>query len=143
MSPGRILVVEDDGIIAWSLQKWLQRQGYEVVGVVASGEEAITQTVSLKPDVVLMDINLSGAMDGLEAVRQIRAEVDVAVVYVTGQVDGETRQRAEETQPCGYVVKPAQERELSRVLAEVFKCHRGKLRQKCGRIGGAVTAEKG
>ena len=143
MSPGRILVVEDDGIIAWSLQKWLQRQGYEVVGVVASGEEAITQTVSLKPDVVLMDINLSGAMDGIEAVRQIRAAVDVAVVYVTGQVDRVTQQRAEETRPCGYVVKPAQERELARVLAEVLRCHGGKLRQKCGRIGGAVTEEKG
>jgi CheY-like chemotaxis protein len=82
---GRILVVEDDEIIQLDLRRHLKQLEYVVVGAASSGEEAITKAAELKPDLVLMDIRLRGAMDGIEAARQIRLAREVSVIYLTAQ----------------------------------------------------------
>lgn len=79
----RVLIVEDEAIVASDLKMMLRRLGYAPVGVVASAEEAIEQARMLKPDVVLMDVQLAGSMNGVDAASAIRAEQNVAMVYVT------------------------------------------------------------
>jgi len=81
----RILVVEDDQIIQLDLRRHLNQLEYAVVGAASSGEEAIVKASELQPDLVLMDIRLRGAMDGIEAARRIRSEREVPVIYLTAQ----------------------------------------------------------
>jgi two-component system cell cycle sensor histidine kinase/response regulator CckA len=113
MGMAQILIVEDDSIIAMELQERLQGLGYNVCGVSASGQDAIHQANRLRPDLVLMDIRLRGAMDGVEAAAKIRAQQDIPVIYLTAYADQSTLQRAKVTQPYGYVLKPFGERELN------------------------------
>ena len=112
MSSKRILIVEDEGIVAANLEDLLKRLGYTVAGKAATGRQAIEETARLRPDLVLMDIILKGQMDGVEAAREITKNYDVPVVYLTAHADDLTRQRAQLTGPFGYVVKPFDEREL-------------------------------
>jgi len=112
MSNSRILIVEDEGIIAKDIQNTLNRSGYSVVGIASSGEEAIKKAMEIHPDLVLMDIVLKGAMDGVEAAEHIRDHFDIPVVYLTAYSDDTTLQRAKITEPFGYILKPFQEKEL-------------------------------
>ncbi len=112
MSNSRILIVEDEGIIAKDIQNTLNRSGYSVVGIASSGEEAIKKAMEIHPDIVLMDIVLEGAMDGVEAAEYIRDYFDIPVVYLTAYSDDTTLQRAKITEPFGYILKPFQEKEL-------------------------------
>jgi PAS domain S-box-containing protein len=114
----RILVVEDQRLIAADIEATLVRIGYEVVGSVASGEEAVTEALRLRPDLILMDIRLRGAMDGIEAAARIRELLDIPVVFLTAYADEPTVLRAKGTAPFGYVLKPFNEREL-RATVEV------------------------
>jgi PAS domain S-box-containing protein len=118
MQPPRILVVEDEGIVARDLQNKLQRLGYEVPAVVSSGEEAILKAQEHRPDLVLMDIVLKGQMDGIEAAAVIWERCRVPAVFLTAYGDDATLQRAKVTRPYGYVLKPFSEREL-RINIEV------------------------
>lgn len=102
----RILVVEDEGIVALDLCNVLRKLGYAVTGTAASGEEAIQQALETCPDVVLMDIWLQGAIDGIEAAQRIFAEADIPVIFVTAHGDAETLARASAASPFGYVTKP-------------------------------------
>src|SRR4051794_35614499 len=79
----RILVVEDELIVQFDLQRRLERLGYEVAGVASRGEEAVARAVELKPDLVIMDVHLAGSMNGIEAARRIRAELTTPILYVT------------------------------------------------------------
>jgi CheY-like chemotaxis protein len=79
----RILIVEDESIVQLDLQRRLERLGHSVVGTASRGEEAVSKAVELKPDLVIMDVRLDGAMDGIEAARRIRGEQGTPVVYVT------------------------------------------------------------
>jgi CheY-like chemotaxis protein len=82
--PGtKILIVEDEILIAEDLRLILQRMGHEVVGIASSGAEAIRKANKLHPDLVLMDVRLQGAMDGIETARQIRSTADIPIIYVT------------------------------------------------------------
>jgi CheY-like chemotaxis protein len=81
----RILVVEDDEIIQLDLRRHLKQLEYVVVGAASSGEEAVKKAAQLQPDLVLMDVRLRGAMDGIEAAHQIRSEREVPVIYLTAQ----------------------------------------------------------
>jgi len=108
----RILIVEDQRLIAVDIEKTLQRMGYEVVAKAGRGDEAIAKASEILPDLVLMDIRLEGDMDGIQAAEAIRARTDVPVVYLTAFADDETILRAKTTSPFGYVVKPFDEREL-------------------------------
>ena len=108
----RLLVVEDEAIVALDICAGLRALGYEVVGVAATGEEALALAAAERPDLVLMDIRLRGRMDGVEAARRIRESSDVPVVYLTAYADEATLQRAKAAEPFGYVLKPFEEREL-------------------------------
>jgi diguanylate cyclase (GGDEF)-like protein/PAS domain S-box-containing protein len=112
MRQARILVVEDESIVAADIQDRLESLGYEVPATVASGEKAVEQAGALRPDLVLMDIQLKGRMDGVEAADQIRQRFGIPVIYLTANADHPTVQRAKVTEPFGYVIKPFEEREL-------------------------------
>lgn len=112
MNRARILVVEDEGIIAQDIQTTLEKLGYEVPAVAVVGEEAIEKAADLKPDLVLMDIVLWGGMDGVEAATHIRERLHIPVIFLTAHSDTATLQRAKITGPYGYIVKPLVEREL-------------------------------
>ncbi len=116
MERQQILVVEDDAIIAVRLHDILVSLGYEVPDPVASGEEAVVLASAEHPDLILMDINLYGEMNGVEAAAQIHAVMDVPVIYITAYSDDDLLQRAKITDPYGYLVKPVQERELQATI---------------------------
>ena len=94
----------------------LEAMGYSVPAEVSSGEEAVEAASQLHLDVVLMDIGLSGEMDGIDAAAQIRGQFDVPVVYVTAYVDEATLARAKRTEPSGYLLKPFNDAELQAVV---------------------------
>lgn len=123
-SVARILVVEDDAIIAWTIERTLLDSGYEVVGVVTSGEEALEQVSALHPDLVLMDIGLSGELDGIETTVQLRRQFDVPVIYLTAYSDPITLERATLSQPAGYIGKPFDPQNLRATLELALYKHR-------------------
>ncbi len=120
----RIAVVDDEMIVAKDLESILRRLGYEVSGTAPSGQEAIALASALKPDLVLMDIRLRGELDGIEAARQIQHQLDVPIVYVTAYADEATLERARETHPYGYLVKPVQENALRSTVSTALNRHR-------------------
>ena len=112
MAKAQILIVEDDAVIAMELEERLKGLGYAVCGVTAYGKEAVSEAARLQPDLVLMDIRLRGAMDGIEAAAQIGARFDIPILYLTAYTDEQTLERAKLTEPFGYVLKPFEERRL-------------------------------
>ncbi|MCF7929547.1 MAG: response regulator [Spirochaetales bacterium] len=108
----RILIVEDEHIVALDIQHHLERSGFEVTGLSASGEKAIESVAQDTPDLVLMDIRLQGEMDGIEAADTIRQEYNIPVIMLTAYTDEETIERAKNIHPFGYLIKPFEEREL-------------------------------
>jgi len=119
----RILVVEDEAIIASDIQQQLVKLGYEPVGHAVSGEAALELARELTPDLVLMDIQLAGDMDGIAAAKAIRELSSVPVVFLTAFGEDHTFERARHTDPFGYVVKPFSERELRATLAIALYKH--------------------
>lgn len=116
MATSRLLVVEDEGIVALDIQARLIHLGYQVTGIADSGEDAIEMAEEARPDLVLMDIRLRGAMDGIETAQQIRSRFGIPVVYLTAYADELTLQRAKHSEPLGYLIKPFEERELRSTL---------------------------
>ncbi|MBF0336361.1 MAG: response regulator [Nitrospirae bacterium] len=114
----RIMVVEDEWIIATSLKEMLEGLDYNVCSVVFSGEDAVKKAEDERPDIILMDILLRGDMDGIEAAENISAFLNIPIVYLTSYTDDKTLQRAKETDPFGYIIKPFEKREL-RIIIEM------------------------
>jgi PAS domain S-box-containing protein len=112
MKQASILVVEDERIVAFDLKQQLEALGYRVAAVVPSGELAVEKAAELKPDLVLMDIHLEGAMDGVEAAEQIHACLRIPVIFLTAYAEDETLSRAQVSLPFGYLVKPCEVREV-------------------------------
>jgi PAS domain S-box-containing protein len=112
MAQARILIVEDERIVALDLRQRLTSVGYNVVGIAATGEEAIRLTGETSPDLVLMDITLQGEMDGVQAAAAILGESEIPVLYLTAHADSSTLERVKTTGPFGYVLKPFDERDL-------------------------------
>ena len=110
--PINLMLVEDERIVAFDLKRQLQGFGYRVGAVVASGEQAIHQAATEKPDLVLMDIHLEGRMDGIEAAAEIRLRQRIPVVFLTAYAEDDTLRRALDSRPFGYLVKPCESREL-------------------------------
>lgn len=108
----KLLIVEDEAFIALEIKTRLQQMGYEVCGVVSQAEDAILQAEALRPDLVLMDIRLKGAMTGIEAAAVIRKKFRIPIVYLTSHADVETLEHAKRTDPYGYLLKPFQEKDL-------------------------------
>jgi PAS domain S-box-containing protein len=125
-TPGRarFLIVEDEQIVALELEDRVARMGHSVVGIVASGEEAIEEARRLHPDLILMDIKLQGALDGIDAAKAIREVASIPVVYLTAFADDTTLRRAKLTEPYGYILKPFHERELHVVIEVSLYRHR-------------------
>jgi len=120
MSPIKILIVEDEGVLTIALRRELQKLGYTVCGVAFSGEEAISMAEQERPDIVLMDIGLSGEMDGIEAAQAIRSRFGIASIYMTGYANPKLRKRAEATKPLGYLMKPVDGRKIQKVIQAVI-----------------------
>jgi len=118
-----ILIVEDERIVARDLQVMLQQLGYSVPAIVATGADAIAKVAALRPDLVLMDIRLQGAIDGIEAATAILTQLDVPVIYLTAFTDEATRQRARQTAPYGYLVKPFDERTVQTTIEMALERH--------------------
>jgi PAS domain S-box-containing protein len=108
----RILVVEDEAVVALDVQGRLRRLGYEVVGTASSYASALSQAAEARPDLVLMDIALRDGPDGIAAAERLRAELGVPVVFLTAFADAETLDRAKRVSPHGYIVKPFDGRDL-------------------------------
>ncbi len=101
-----LLVVEDEMLLAMDLRMCVEGMGYDVAAIAFSGHDAILQASALKPDVVLMDIKLKGQMDGITAAEQIHKETGALIIFVTGNTDEHTMDRAMKTNPAGYIQKP-------------------------------------
>ena len=108
----KILIVEDESIVALELESRLSDLGYSVCGIVSSGADAINLTIAQKPNLILMDINIKGPIDGVETAEKIKEIIDTPVIFITAFADSNTLQRAKITEPYGYIVKPFEEREL-------------------------------
>jgi len=124
MAPARILIVEDEAIVAVDIQKTLQKLDYEVLAIAFSGEEALRKTEELHPDVVLMDIVLRGQMDGIEAAQQIHERFGIPSIFMTGYSE-EIIKQLNAGNPFLSVIKPVDEKELHTTILKALKAHRG------------------
>ncbi len=130
MKKTQILIVEDEGIIAKDLQSMLRRLGYEVPVTVGTGEKAIQTAAANQPDLILMDINLRGGIDGVQAAATISAQHDVPIVYLTANSDEATMQRAKVTDPFGFMIKPFEERALHAGIEMALYKHKAEKRTR-------------
>jgi PAS domain S-box-containing protein len=112
----RILVVEDERLVALALEKCLTQLGHEVVALETVGWNAVKQAEALQPDLVLMDIRLKGEMDGIEAAIRIHNTMNIPILYLTAYSDDSTLERAREAHPYGYILKPFEERALKSAI---------------------------
>ena len=122
-APTGILIVEDNNLVAMELRNRLQSMGYAVLAVTAYGESAIEEVDRVRPDLVLMDIQLRSEMDGVQAAETIRNRYAIPVIYVTANADEPTLQRAIQTEPYGFIIKPFQERELHTTIQMALYKH--------------------
>ena len=120
----RILVVEDEGIVAMTLEDSLFNLGYEVAGTADDSRSAIELAEKEKPDLILMDIRLRGDIDGIETVERINEKMDVPVIFLTAHSDEETLSRMLKTRPYGFLVKPFREKELYANIEAAIARHR-------------------
>jgi PAS domain S-box-containing protein len=112
MVKNKILIVEDDEIISSIISQMLERRGFNIVGRVTSGEDAIMKSAALEPDLVLMDITLNGLLDGITAARFIFQLFFFPIVFLTAMCDDTQLDRAKSAQPLGFIIKPFTERNL-------------------------------
>lgn len=120
----KVLIVEDEGIIAMELVNHVRRMGYDVVGSVDTGDAALEKAEDVRPDIVLMDIRIQGDKDGIETAEAIRSRFNIPVIYLTAHADQRTIQRAKVTGPLGYLVKPLREHELQAAIAVALYNHK-------------------
>jgi PAS domain S-box-containing protein/putative nucleotidyltransferase with HDIG domain len=116
MNKTKILVVEDESIVARDIRNMLLGLGYEVTGIVSGAKVAIQKAQEARPDLVLMDVMLQGEVTGVEAAEHIYTRFSIPVVYLTAYADPSTVQRAKKTEPFGYIIKPFEERELQTTI---------------------------
>jgi putative nucleotidyltransferase with HDIG domain len=131
MTPLRVLLVEDEALIAKDIENKLKRMGHDLAGYAITGNAAVDVAQQNQPDLVLMDIRLRGAMDGITAAGLIREKLDIPIIFVTAYAENETLQRAKTTEPYGYIVKPVDSRELSIAIElAIYKHAAEKERQR-------------
>ena len=118
--PLRILVVEDEPIVAMCLEMGLKQAGYQICQMVTSGEDAIRSAAQDAPDLILMDIRLAGDLDGIEAAQEIRATANIPLIFMTGYSEPTSAARAEQLQPLAYFIKPVSIRALQIVVNSAF-----------------------
>jgi PAS domain S-box-containing protein len=123
MSPVKILVVEDESIVAMDIKHRLENMNYHVPAIISSGEEAVEKAAETLPDLILMDIVLRGDMDGIQAAQIIKDNYNIPVVYLTAYSDEKTLKRAKITGPFGYIIKPFEDRELHSAIEVALYKH--------------------
>ena len=116
----KILITEDERIIAEDLRLTLCDLGFDVIGISASGEDAIGKIEEYKPDLVLMDIMLEGELTGIETAAHILDCFKIPVIYITAYADNKTLTCARKTLPAGFLFKPFEEGELTNIIAHTF-----------------------
>jgi two-component system, response regulator PdtaR len=126
----KILIVEDEVITAMSLQHLLEHWGCGKCEKVSSGKEAIEKAMSEKPDIVLIDINLRGETNGIEAAKQLQARFCVPIIFITGYSDEETIKEAKKIKPVGYFVKPLDFNKLRSTIESVTHKQKKNLKQE-------------
>ena len=122
--PARILVVEDESIVAFNLQQRLTNLGYDVPAIAVSGQESFDLVESTRPDLVLMDIHIQGDMDGIDVAARLQETHSIPVIYLTAYSEDSTLERARKTRPYGYLLKPFSERELHATIQMAFERHK-------------------
>ena len=140
MSKIKILVVEDESIVAKDIQKSLEKLGYEVPATASSAQSAYEKLQQITPDLVFLDIRLKGEEDGIHIAEHIRHNYSIPVIFLTSYVDQETLDRAKVTEPYGYIVKPFNESDLkTTVEMALFKFSRDKeVRESQKRLANAL-----
>ena len=117
----QILVVEDERLIARDIAMQLFNLGYEPLGPAHTGEQAIEMAGELRPDLVLMDVHLGSAMDGIESAQTIRTQFDVPTIFLSAFSGDANRARAQLAKPVGYLAKPFEDYELREIMEAAFK----------------------
>src|SRR5437867_1845936 len=138
----RVMVVEDERIVAFNLQQRLSSLGYEVPAIAASCEEALRKAEQTRPDLILMDIRIQGDIDGVETASRLNSVYPAPIVYLTAYSEDATLERALATRPYGYLLKPFSERELHATIQMALERHRfeGALRRSEERLHLALEA---
>ncbi|NAS11961.1 LytR/AlgR family response regulator transcription factor [Poritiphilus flavus] len=131
----KILIVEDEMLIGAKISLQLSNLGYEVTGIVARGKEAIQHIAHERPDMVLLDINLKGDVDGIETAHVIKKEYDIPIIFLTANSDEEHFERAKATQPEAFISKPFKKLDLERAVALISN----KLRASNDTLGNRET----
>lgn len=119
----KILIVEDEMILASDVKYQLEELGYNVVGIVNNGKDAIKLTLETDPDVILMDIVIKGDIDGIETAQQINKLYNIPIIYTTAYFDEEILERAKKTEPYGYIIKPYQEGQIHTAILMAIHRH--------------------
>lgn len=112
----KILIVEDEMIIAAKISLHLEQLGYEVAGIIPRGEEAVVHCRESRPDILLLDINLKGLIDGVETAQVLQKEMDIPIIYLTANADEATFNRAKNTHPYAFISKPYKKLDLQRAI---------------------------
>jgi DNA-binding NarL/FixJ family response regulator len=120
----RVLIVEDEWLVATQLQAYLRAGGFEVVGVAADAVDGLALAASERPELMVMDIRLAGPTDGIELAKEIRTRLDIPSLFVSGNLDAGTMARAASARPAGYVHKPFSQTELIRATTAAFAAMR-------------------
>jgi len=136
MERAHILIVEDELIVAREIESDLRGFGYEIAGIARSADTAFTAIASRHPDLILMDIKLEGQIDGIQTAEQVMLRYDIPVIFITAFSDDTTLQRAKETTPYGYLLKPFEAKELHTTIEMALYKHgmERKLRQNEQRL---------
>ena len=124
MTLPKILVVEDEAITSLELTRMLKRWGFEVVGDVVSGQEALDMARDLKPDLIIMDIHLKGDMSGVDAAKEISKIYDVPIIFLTAHGNQAIISKAKEVKPVHYIIKPYRENELRFAVESGLEKHK-------------------
>ena len=130
----RVFIVEDEVLVARDIKSRLEKLGYQVIGTAARGDDAVSRVLSERPDLILMDVNLKGDMDGIEAADRIRAEADLPIIFCTEYSNDETLARAKVTVPYGYVLKPFDNRELEITIEIALHKHQMEVALKAAGV---------
>ncbi len=120
MAPARILIAEDEGIVALDLGMHLRALGYQVVAIVKSGQAAVRQAAMTNPDLIVMDVRLKGELDGIEAAEIISSRLHVPVIFCSALADKGTVDRARAVKHAGYVVKPFSREKLQSAIEDAL-----------------------
>ncbi len=121
---GRVLIVEDDMLLSMVEERLIKRLGFEVIGKVTKGADAIEKEEELNPDIIVMDISLKGDMDGIEAMEAIRENSDVPVIYLSGSGDRYSLERAKKTGFTDFLTKPVTGGDLKEPLYAAMNSHK-------------------